>query len=72
MAASKDAANHIIPRHFAAYIDSETQDFVVEKNFLKNQKKLKKSVDKRVVVCYSNKADAAEGTGGTPKESGVP
>ena len=42
-----------------------------EKNFWKNEKKLKKSVDKRKSVWYSNKADAAEGAGGASKESPV-
>ena len=39
----------------------------------KTLKKAKKSVDKVEAVCYSNKADAAEGAGGTPeKVFGVP
>ena len=42
------------------------------KKLEKKFKKCEKSVDKRDAVCYSNKADAAEGAGGTPKESGVP
>ena len=44
----------------------------LEKNSKKTLKFAKKSVDKRKAVCYSNKADAAEGAGGAPKESGVP
>ena len=42
-----------------------------EKNLKKTLKFAKKSVDKSVVVCYSNKADAAEGAGGASKESPV-
>ena len=41
------------------------------KKLEKKFKKCEKSVDKRVVVCYSNKADAAEGAGGASKESPV-
>ena len=37
----------------------------------KTLKNAKKSVDKRGAVCYSNKADAAEGAGGASKESPV-
>ena len=37
----------------------------------KKFKKCEKSVDKRDAVCYSNKADAAEGAGGASKESPV-
>ena len=35
----------------------------------KTLKNAKKSVDKLSMVCYSNKADAAEGAGGASKEA---